>query len=182
MPSVYPVTQLANYSQNLGIHHLVEAQVERRPDAIAIVAPGRLPLTYGRLRAHMNDVVKTLNAMGIGRNDRIALVLSNGPEMATAFIAVAAGATSAPLNPAYRASEFDFYLSDLKAKAIMIQSGIPSPAIEVAQKRGIPLLALSPVLEAEAGIFRLTGDERGLLEGTGSHEPLEGFAQPGDVA
>src|SRR5712691_3207411 len=182
MSSVYPVTQLANSSQNLGIHHLVEAQVKRRPDAIAIVAPGRLSLTYGRLRGHMSSVVKTLNAMGIGRNDRVALVLPNGPEMAVAFIAVAAGATSAPLNPAYRASEFDFYLSDLNAQAIIIQSGINSPAIAVAHKRGIPLLSLSPVLEAEAGIFTLTGDERALLEGTGRHEPLEGFAPPGDVA
>ena len=43
-----------------------------------------------------------LNAIGIGRGDRVAIVLPNGPEMATAFLAVACGATTAPLNPAYR--------------------------------------------------------------------------------
>ena len=95
------------------IHHLLATQAEEDPNAIAITAPGRDPLTYGRLYTHLKNVVKTLNGMDIGRNDRVAIVLPNGPEMAVAFVTVAAGATSAPLNPAYRASEFDFYLSDL---------------------------------------------------------------------
>ena len=68
-------------------------------------APGRAPLTYGRLYRHIDDVVQTLHAMGVGRHDRVALVLPNGPEMAVAFLAVA-GATCAPLNPAYSADEF----------------------------------------------------------------------------
>ena len=66
--------------------------------------------------------------MGIGRNDRVAIVLPNGPDMATAFVAIACGATTAPLNPAYRAEEFDFYLSDLNAKALVILDGMESPA------------------------------------------------------
>ena len=57
-----------------------------------------------------------LNGMGIGRNDRVAIVLPNGPEMAAAFVAIACGATTAPLNPAYKADEFDFYLADLNAR------------------------------------------------------------------
>jgi len=113
--------------------------------------------------------------MGMGRNDRVAIVLPNGPEMAVAFVAVAAGATSAPLNPAYRANEFDFYLSDLKAKALIIQSGMDSPAIAVAHARGIPIIELLPALEAEAGIFTLRGDKR-------SRTARNGFAQPNDVA
>jgi len=157
------------------IHHLLATQAEEDPNAIAITAPGRDPLTYGRLYTHLKNVVKTLNGMDIGRNDRVAIVLPNGPEMAVAFVTVAAGATSAPLNPAYRASEFDFFLSDLKARALIILTGMDSPAREVAQGRGIPIIELSPVLEAEAGIFKLTGDE---------HLPTTrgGFAQPDDVA
>lgn len=68
---------------------------------------------------HVDHVVAALNTMGIGRNECVAIVLVNGPEMAVAFLAVASGATSAPLNPAYSASEFDFYLSDLRAKALL---------------------------------------------------------------
>ena len=65
------------------------------------LAPGRSPLTYSHLYRHINDVVQTLHVMGLGRDDRVALVLPNGPEMAVAFLAVAASATCAPLNPAY---------------------------------------------------------------------------------
>jgi acyl-coenzyme A synthetase/AMP-(fatty) acid ligase len=51
--------------------------------APAISAPGRLPLTFQALRALVSTTVEQLNAMGIGRNDRVAIVLPNGPEMAT---------------------------------------------------------------------------------------------------
>jgi acyl-coenzyme A synthetase/AMP-(fatty) acid ligase len=50
------------------------------------------------------------------------MVLPNGPEMATALVSVVSCATAAPLNPAYGAADFDFYLSDLNAKVLMIQS------------------------------------------------------------
>ena len=62
--------------------------------AISIV--DRPPLAYAGLRALVADSVASLRRLGIGRNDRVAIVLPNGPEMATAFVAVAAGATTAP--------------------------------------------------------------------------------------
>ena len=161
--------------QGLCIQRLLEVWAERTPDTVAIVAPGRTPLTYGRLRRHIDAVVHAFHAMGVGRHDRVAIVLPQGPEMATAFLAVAASATSAPLNPAYRANEFDFYLADLHAKALLIQSGMDSPARAVAQARGIPIIELVPVLEAEAGIFTLSGAEL-------APAVRDGFAQPGDVA
>lgn len=157
------------------LHELLAFQSERAPEAVAIGAPGRMPLTYGGLLPHVEDTVRALNDLGVGRNDRVAIVLPNGPEMAAAFLGVAAGATAAPLNPAYRQSEFDFYLSDLNAKALIVQAGIDSPAEDVARARGIPLLEVSPVAEAEAGIFTLTGD--------GRFSPAhDGYAQPEDVA
>ena len=89
-------------------------------DAPAIAAPERRSLTHGGLRRLIAEAAGQLNALGIGRGDRVAIVLPNGPEMATAFLAVAATATTAPLNPAYRAEEFDFYLTDIGAKAILV--------------------------------------------------------------
>ena len=59
-------------------------------DAPAIGAPGREPLSHGDLRAFADRVVETLNGYGLGRDDRIAIVLPNGPEMAAAFVTVAA--------------------------------------------------------------------------------------------
>ena len=59
----------SDYLKDQYIHHLLKAQAERTLDAIAIAAPERVPLTYGQLCTHIDDVVKTLNIMGVGRND-----------------------------------------------------------------------------------------------------------------
>ena len=98
----------------------------RRGDAVAIAAPDATALTYDGLRALIVETIASLNEIGIGRNDRVAIVLPNGPEMATAFIAISSGATSAPLNPAYRTDEFEFYMSDLGAKALVVEQA-PRP-------------------------------------------------------
>ena len=123
--------------------------------APAISAPGRSALSFGGLRTLIQDTVAALNGIGIGRNDRVAIVLPNGPEMASCFIACASGVTSAPLNPAYRADEFEFYLSDLNAKALIVERGSASPAVEVAQKLGVRIVELLPQLAAGAGAFVL---------------------------
>jgi len=142
-------------------------------DAPAIGAPDRAPLSHGALRDLSVRTVAALNRMGIGRNDRVAIVLPNGPEMAAAFIAIACGATTAPLNPAYRAEEFDFYLSDLNAKALVIQENMESPALAIAQARGIPIVRLVP--GTKAGDFSLVSE----ITGT----PRQGgTAQEGDIA
>jgi len=109
---------------------------------LALLAPGQAPLTYAALCSNVASCIAALNQFGIGRGDRVAIVLPNGPHMAAAFVAIAAGATAAPLNPAYRAEEFEFYLSDLRAKALVVEQGSTSPAIEVARQLGVALIEL----------------------------------------
>ena len=70
-----------------------------RADAAAILAPERPILTFGGLRELADATVGKLNGLGIGRGDRVAIVLPNGPEMATSFVTVACAATTAPLTP-----------------------------------------------------------------------------------
>jgi acyl-CoA synthetase (AMP-forming)/AMP-acid ligase II len=134
---------------------IAELIAQGRADHAAIAAPGRPALTYSGLQALARRTVESLNRIGIGRGDRVAIVLPNGPEMATAFVAVAAGATSAPLNPAYRADEFDFYLGDLNAKALLIQRGFDSPARAMAAQRQVPIIELVPVEGGGAGDFTI---------------------------
>lgn len=122
---------------------------------IAITTPDRPPMTYAVLRTLVADTVAALRRLGIGRNDRVAIVLPNGPEMAAAFVAVAAGATTAPLNPAYRADEYRFYLEDLNAKALLVEAGSDSPAIEVAQSLDVPVYELNVAEGSPAGAFTL---------------------------
>ena len=95
--------------------------------------------------------------MGLGRHDRIAIVLPQGPEMAVVFVAVAACATAAPLNPAYRTSEFEFYLADLHAKALIdsVGNGLPG-ASRCSGARDSRHRTSHPCPNAAAGIFTLS--------------------------
>jgi len=145
-------------------------------DAPAISAPDRSPLTYQVLRGFVDDTVATLNRFGIGRGDTAAIVLPNGPEMATAFIAVAAGATTAPLNPGYREDEFAFYLDDLGAKAIILPAGYDGPALTVAERLGLVALMLTPTEAGPAGHFSLAT----IGEATAAAAP--GPAEADDIA
>ena len=146
--------------------------------APAISAPGRQALTFSGLRDLTAQTLAALNALGIGRNDRVAIVLANGPEMAACYIACASGVTSAPLNPAYRAEEFEFYLSDLNAKALIVEPHGNSPVVEVAQRLGVRLIDLVADEGQPAGSFILVA--RDGLGGTPA--AMGGWAQPGDVS
>jgi len=127
-------TQLPDYGQVAGptIQAMIRTWAERSPEAVAIAAPGRAPRTYSGLFGQLDSCVRQLNELGVGRGDRLALVLPNGPEMAVAFLAAACAATCAPLNPDYRTNEFEFLLADLDPRAIVLVAGSNTPAREVA--------------------------------------------------
>ena len=144
----------------------------------AIGAPGRPYLDYAGLREHVDRTVKSLNGMGLGQGDLVAIVLPNGPEMASAFVSFAAGSTTAPLNPNYRRKEYDFYLEDLGAKALVVEVGSDSEAVESARSLRIAVLELRVPEGARAGEFELLADP-GLNLGS---PDSPGPAQADDVA
>jgi non-ribosomal peptide synthetase component E (peptide arylation enzyme) len=134
---------------------LLKINAARRPSTAAILASGREVLTYAGLYSLVETTVADLNRLGVSRNDRLAIVLPNGPEMATVFLAVAGGVTSAPLNPAYGESEFDFYLSDLDARPVD-PGGMDSPARQATMAQPwyepVPQLQAGGVFSCLAGI------------------------------
>jgi amino acid adenylation domain-containing protein len=123
---------------------LIEGQARRAPDAPAITAPGAQPLCYRDLLAQVDEVLAVLATWGLGRGDRIALVMPQSPELAVAFVAVALGATAVPLNPAYREAELERYLTAARASAVMIPAGGGADARIVAARLGVPLLEIEP--------------------------------------
>lgn len=149
--------------------------------ALAVSAPGRRPLNYSALRALVASTLASLNAMGVGRNDRVAIVLNNGPEMATCYMACASGTTSAPLNPAYRADEFEFYLSDLNAKVLIVEQASSSAAIAVAQKLGVRVVDLVVTDGAPAGSFSLHAREGGRDGEVGVATSHGGYSEAADI-
>ena len=160
---------------NMSISDLIAPWANKTPDAIALLAPHGSPITYSRLLAQIDNTFRKLNSIGIGRNDRVALVIPNGLNMAAALISVVSAATCAPLNPAYSTQEFAFYLSDLKVKALIIPHNMDSPSIDAANELDIPIIHLIPSEESQSGIFSLEGGHTSI-----PHCP--GLAQPEDYA
>ena len=138
------------------------------PADAAIRAPGRPGLTYAGLAAEVEATGGALRGAGVRAGDRVAIVLPNGPAMASAFACIAPWCAAAPLNPAYKADEFDFYLSDLDAAALIVAAGDDTVARDVAARRGTRVIEL---LESDAaGAFALD------VEGAGSAEPPQAEA------
>ena len=157
------------------VPELIASRAEIEPDSVAIGAPHRTPLTYLSLKHQIDSTVKALNACGVGREDRVAIVLPNGPELAVSFVSVVAGASCAPLNPAYRRDEFEFYLSDLDAKALLVLKDSDSPAAAVARDRGIAIIELEPRPAEPAGVFSIRAE-------SGPATARGGFSRAEDIA
>ena len=119
----------------------------------AIDAPDRSTLTHGALNEQIKVVGGELAALNIGADDRVAIVLPNGPLMASAFVCMSPWCATAPLNPAYKRDEFEFYLNDLDTKLLIVEAGSSSPVVDVAHKLGIRVVELQE--KEHAGAFSL---------------------------
>ncbi len=142
----------------LTISTLLRARAEESPNAVALLALDRPPLTFAALLALIDQVRRLMLGTGVKRTDRVAIVLPNGPEMATSFLAVASCAVCAPLNPNYRRPEFEFYLKDLQPRAVVLAAETDSPAAAVADEMRIPVFRLSCGRNSAAGEFELHMD------------------------
>ncbi len=160
------------------LRELIRGQAIRYGGAPAILAPGYGVLSYGELDAAVNRIGASLARLGLTRSARLALVCSNGAEAAVAFLGIASHAACAPLNPAYRASELEFYLTDLRPQAVVIEAGLDSPVAEIAAVLGIPVLELERLASGLAGdIELLCTDEIGQAVSPAVESP-----SPADVA
>ena len=129
----------------------VDGSIARRVESIAqhcdqktalLAANGDI-FTYANLHELISRTAARLNDLGIYRGDRVALVIPDGPQMALAFLSITATATCAPLNPTYREAEFFSLFTDLRPKALVVQSGSDSPAISAAKRLAIPIISLT---------------------------------------
>jgi acyl-CoA synthetase (AMP-forming)/AMP-acid ligase II/acyl carrier protein len=129
-------------------------RAQAQPEAPALMAPGRRTLSYSGLTGFVSHIAGALSAGGYGCQDRLAIVLPAGPEAATAFLAVSAFATAAPLNPSLRQEDFEFYLSDLGIQGLVTHDA-SHPSAHAARRLGIRVHLARPLTEDGAGVFEL---------------------------
>ena len=127
------------------------------PDRRAILAPGRLPMTYGALLSQTRDVVRGLRSLGVRRTERVAVVLRDGPEAAVAIVAVAAGAACVPLNPGFTYDEYERYFGELHLAALLTHTGPTSASRRAAHTLGIPIIEVVARPHDVAGAFDIVG-------------------------
>ena len=110
--------------KDLCINELFQAQVERTPDAIAIVLEDQ-QLTYHGLNRRANQLANRLRLMGVGPEERVAVFLKPSVEMVIGLLGILkAGGAYVPLDPAYPKQRLAFMLEDTDATVILTQEAL----------------------------------------------------------
>jgi acyl-CoA synthetase (AMP-forming)/AMP-acid ligase II len=138
-------------------------------DRTAVIAPEQnLRMTYGELRTQIQAVAEALAACGVNRGDRIGMALPNGLPNIVTFLAASLAGTAAPLNPAYKAEEFRFYLEDTNAKVLLL----PPDGVDEARAAAGDIPILTVDMDAAGTVS---------LRGVSARKPVAP-PQPDDVA
>ena len=129
-------------------------------DHTALVAPDKPSLTYQQLRQHIVELVTQLNQFGIGRGDRIAIAIPNGPEMVVTYLAAATCGTAAPLNPKYKKEEFAFYYESTEATALIVLGEGIEAAKAAAADANLMLIQATPQSDGTLALQQVAGEKR----------------------
>ena len=105
---------------------------------VAIIVPGSpaLEISYARLHADVTAFQKQLAGLGITPGAAVSIALPNSYAFIVSFLAASwQRAIAAPLNSAYKQSEFEFYIDDLSSHLVLVPKGeVDGPAVKAAQK------------------------------------------------
>ena len=112
----------------------------RSASDMAISVPDGVNVTYAEFGEEIERVAELLAGAGMQPGRAVSIALPNGLVLMVVFLAVArAGAIAAPLNPAYTADEFKFYMEDAEAQLAILPLG-EHPAREAALELGVPTI------------------------------------------
>jgi amino acid adenylation domain-containing protein len=132
----------ANFPAELSIHEQFEVQVERTPEATALVCADS-SLSYAELNAQANRLAHHLVALGVQPDSRVAIALPRGIDMVVALLAtLKAGGAYVPLDPDYPTERLNYMLADSNPRVLLTQARVHaklaslSPALEVVEIDG----------------------------------------------
>jgi amino acid adenylation domain-containing protein len=107
--------------QTVALHQLLEAQVERTPDAVALLADHG-QLTYRHLNQHANQLAHHLQTLGVGPDVLVGLCMERSLEMVIGLLGILkAGGAYVPLDPAYPSDRLAFMLHDAHVSVLVTQ-------------------------------------------------------------
>jgi amino acid adenylation domain-containing protein/non-ribosomal peptide synthase protein (TIGR01720 family) len=121
-PAEAPLSPRLPFDGGATLHSLFEAQVARRPNAVALMCDGET-LTYTQLNAQANRLAHELVRYGVGPDTLVGLCLERSNELVIAVLAILkAGGAYLPIDLAYPAERLAFMLEDAQAPVLLTQS------------------------------------------------------------
>lgn len=123
----------ADYPGEQCIHQLFEAQVERTPEAVALVADDR-QLTYQELNGHANRLAHRLQELGVEPEVLVGVCMERSVELIVALLAILkAGGAYVPLSPRDPRERIAWQLQDTQANILLtheyLKNGVLSTEI-----------------------------------------------------
>ena len=110
-----------DYPRDKCIHGLFETQVEKTPDAIALVFEDQ-QLTYSELNTRANQLARYLQKLGVGPEVRVAICMERSLDMIVGLLGILkAGGAYVPLDPSYPKERLAFMLEDTEAAVLLTQ-------------------------------------------------------------
>nr|WP_328821891.1 non-ribosomal peptide synthase/polyketide synthase [Pseudomonas carbonaria] len=114
----------ASYPNDACVHELVEAQVERAPEAVALIF-GEQELTYRDLNRRANRLAHKLRERGVGPDVLVGIALERSPEMVVGLLAILkAGGAYVPLDPEYPQERLAYMMEDSRATLLLTQGAL----------------------------------------------------------
>ncbi len=153
-------------------------EVVKRYGKKTAVAMGDSRLSYAHLDEASNKIANALIGMGVGKGDRVAMLMSNRPEFATIYFGVVKiGGIAVPLDTKYKLAELASLFDDSQPRVLVAESPLLKP---IAQSL--------PGFKSIAHVIEVGGDGEGQflsyeqIMATGSAEPVVVEVAPGDIA
>ncbi|MFC1975075.1 amino acid adenylation domain-containing protein [Chloroflexota bacterium] len=110
-----------DYPQDICVHRLFEAQVERTPDAVALVFESE-SLTYLELNQRANQLAHHLRALGVGPETLVAICMERSIDVGVGLLGILkTGGGFVPLDPDYPKERLTFMLEDTRAPVLLTQ-------------------------------------------------------------
>ncbi len=111
-----------NYRKDRCLHQLVEKQVERTPDAVAVAFQGSL-LTYRELNQRANQLARHLQKLGVGPETLVGICVERSLEMVIGILGILkAGGAYVPLDPAYPSGRLTFMIKDARMQVLLTEA------------------------------------------------------------
>jgi len=150
------------YRQEKCVHELIEEQVERTPNAVAVVFENT-KLTYRELNSRANRVAHYLRAQGVGADSQVVVCVDRSPEMIVGVLGILkAGAAYVPVDPSYPQERLQYMVQEVAPRVVLTQGKYK----EMLARMAVGVIALDNEWQAFAKFADkdLTADQVGVRE------------------